>query len=140
MINFSGLRHLSFFSLFFVSFLLFLYFLSLLSFFAFLLFSYVVLCIFRPLPNKTLLKFDQYFKACWSFCFETKSLNESEYSGPLCRVSTRILSKQVPFPLALGIMVEMYIFNVKDQYLSDIDITFSYLFIWTLWFGEYVRN
>ena len=28
----------------------------------------VVLCISRPLPNKT--KLDQDFKVCWSFCFE----------------------------------------------------------------------
>ena len=27
------------------------------------------------LPNKTKLKFDQDFKACWSFCFELKVLN-----------------------------------------------------------------
>ena len=30
----------------------------------------VLLCISCPLPNKTKLKFDQDFKACWSFCFE----------------------------------------------------------------------
>ena len=40
----------------------------------------VVLCFSRPLPNKTKLKFDQDFKACWSFCFELKVLNESKYS------------------------------------------------------------
>ena len=40
----------------------------------------VVLCISRPLPNKTKLKFDREFKACWSFCFELKVLNESKYS------------------------------------------------------------
>ena len=28
------------------------------------------LCISRPLPNKTKLKFDQDFKACWSSCLE----------------------------------------------------------------------
>ena len=32
------------------------------------------------LPNKTKLKFDQDFKACWSFCLELKVLNESKYS------------------------------------------------------------
>ena len=32
---------------------------------------------FRPLPNKTKLKFDQDFKGCWSFCFELVGLNES---------------------------------------------------------------
>ena len=42
----------------------------------------VVLCISRLLPNKTKLKFDQDFKAFWSFCFEQKVLNESGYSMP----------------------------------------------------------
>ena len=44
----------------------------------------VVLCIPRPLPNKTKLKLDNNFKACWcwSFCFELKVLNESKYSMP----------------------------------------------------------
>ena len=37
----------------------------------------VVLCIPRSLPNKTKLKIKQDFKACWSFCFELKVLNES---------------------------------------------------------------
>ena len=32
-------------------------------------------CISHPLPKKTKLKFDQGFKACWSFCFELKVLN-----------------------------------------------------------------
>ena len=40
----------------------------------------VVLCLSRPLSNKTKLKFDQDFKACWSFCLELKVLNESKYS------------------------------------------------------------
>ena len=43
------------------------------------------LWISRPLPNKTRLKFDQDFKACWSFCFEIKLLNESKYSLPWVR-------------------------------------------------------
>ena len=42
----------------------------------------VVLCISRPLPNKTKLKFDQDLKACWSFCFELNVLNDSRYSIP----------------------------------------------------------
>ena len=37
----------------------------------------VVLSIFCPLPNKNKLKFEQDFKACQSFCFELKVLNES---------------------------------------------------------------
>ena len=40
------------------------------------------LCIFCPLPIKTKLDVDQDFKACWSFCFEVKLLNESKYSMP----------------------------------------------------------
>ena len=44
-----------------------------------------ILCISRPLPNKTKLKFDKDFKACWSFCFELKLLNESKYSLPWVR-------------------------------------------------------
>ena len=40
----------------------------------------VVLCISWPLPNETKLKFDDNFKACWSFCFELKVLNESKNS------------------------------------------------------------
>ena len=36
------------------------------------------LCISRPLPNKTKLKFDQNFKPCRCFCFELKVLNESK--------------------------------------------------------------
>ena len=39
----------------------------------------VVLRIPRPLPNITKLKFDKYFKACWSFCFDLKV---NEYSMP----------------------------------------------------------
>ena len=35
----------------------------------------VVLCISRPLSNRIKLKFDQDFKAYWSFCFELKVLN-----------------------------------------------------------------
>ena len=42
----------------------------------------VVLYISCPLPNKTKLKFDQDCKACWSFCFEQKVLNESKNSLP----------------------------------------------------------
>ena len=42
----------------------------------------VVLCIYRPLPNKTKMKFDQDVNACWSFFFELKVLNESKYSMP----------------------------------------------------------
>ena len=34
-----------------------------------------VLWIYSLLPNKTLLKFDQDFEACWSFSFELKVLN-----------------------------------------------------------------
>ena len=47
----------------------------------------VVLCIARPLPNKTKLKLDNNFKACWcwSFCHELKVLNESKYSMPWAR-------------------------------------------------------
>ena len=45
----------------------------------------VLLCISCPLPNKTKLKFDQDFKACWSFCFEQKVLNESKNSMPWVR-------------------------------------------------------
>ena len=41
-----------------------------------------VLCISRPLPNKTRLKFKQLFKDCWSFCHELKVLNESKYLIP----------------------------------------------------------
>ena len=48
-------------------------------------FDKVVLCIPRPLPNQIKLKFDQDFKASWSFCFELKVLKESKYSIPLVR-------------------------------------------------------
>ena len=34
------------------------------------------------MPNKTKLKFDQDFKACWSLCFEREVLNDSKYSIP----------------------------------------------------------
>ena len=43
--------------------------------------SKFVLCFSCPLPNKTSLKFDHDLKACWSFCFEMKLLNESKYLG-----------------------------------------------------------
>ena len=43
----------------------------------------VVLCFSRSLPNKTKLKFDQDFKACWSFYFEL--LKKSKYSMPWVR-------------------------------------------------------
>ena len=36
-------------------------------------------------PNKTRLKFDHDFKACWSFCFKLNLLNESNYSMPWVR-------------------------------------------------------
>ena len=41
---------------------------------------------FSPFAKKNKLKFDQDFKACWSFCFELKVLNESKFSmpWPLC--------------------------------------------------------
>ena len=45
----------------------------------------VALCIPRPLPNETKLKFAQDFKASWSFCFKLKVLNESNYSMPRLR-------------------------------------------------------
>ena len=45
-------------------------------------FVQVVLRISWPLSNKTKLKFDQDFKACWSCCSEPKVLNESKYSMP----------------------------------------------------------
>ena len=35
---------------------------------------------FLPFVNQTRLKFDKDFKACWSFCFEQKLLNQSKYS------------------------------------------------------------
>ena len=35
---------------------------------------------FLPFSKKNKLKFDHDFKACWSFCFELKVLNESKYS------------------------------------------------------------
>ena len=42
--------------------------------------------VFFALCQKNKLKFDQDFKACWSFCFELKVLNESKFSmpWPLC--------------------------------------------------------
>ena len=40
----------------------------------------VVLCISHSSPNKTKVKFDQDIKACWSFCFELKMLNELKYT------------------------------------------------------------
>ena len=45
----------------------------------------VVPCVSRPLPNKTKLKFDQEFKAHWSFCSDLKVLIESKYSMPWVR-------------------------------------------------------
>ena len=41
---------------------------------------------FSPFAKKNKQKFDQDFKACWSFCFELKVLNESKFSmpWPLC--------------------------------------------------------
>ena len=45
----------------------------------------VIHCIFRPLPNKTKMKFDQDFKACWSHS-ESESLGycwaKSEGAAP----------------------------------------------------------
>ena len=45
----------------------------------------IFLCISRPLPNKTKLKFDP--KIYWSFCFKIKVLNKSKYSMPWGRCS-----------------------------------------------------
>ena len=33
----------------------------------------------RPLQNKTKLRFDQDFRACWSFCFQLKALSQSSH-------------------------------------------------------------
>ena len=41
----------------------------------------VVFMFFLPFAKQTKLKFDQDFKACWSFCFELKVLIESKYSS-----------------------------------------------------------
>ena len=49
----------------------------------------VVLCISRPLPNKT--KLDQDFKVCWSFCFQLKVSNEKKYSMPWVRCAFGIV-------------------------------------------------
>ena len=37
---------------------------------------------FSSFAKNSKLKFDQDSKACWSFCFELKVLNESKYSTP----------------------------------------------------------
>ena len=60
----------------------------------------VVLCISGPLPNKNKLKFDQDFKAWWSFCFELKVLNESKYSMPWvrCAFGNVLILPGVTFP------------------------------------------
>ena len=36
----------------------------------------------RPLQNKTKLRFDQDFRACWSFCFQLKALSQSSHCLP----------------------------------------------------------
>ena len=63
----------------------------------------VVLCISRHLPNKTKLRFDQDFKACWSFCFELKVLkNESKCSMTWFRCAFGNAFKKDPFQLNLN--------------------------------------
>ena len=49
-------------------------------YYCFVDFSKFFLCNPSPLPNKIKLKCDQDFKACWSFCFELKVLNELKHS------------------------------------------------------------
>ena len=39
----------------------------------------------RPLQNKTKLRFDQDFRACWSFCFQLKALSQSSHCLPWAR-------------------------------------------------------
>ena len=65
----------------------------------------VVLCIPRPLPNKTKLKFDKYFKAYWSFCFELNVLNK--YSMPWVRCAF----SNVLFGLWAGWILEITLFR-----------------------------
>ena len=57
----------------------------------------VVVCVSCPLRNKTKLKFEQDFKACWSFCFELKVLNESNYSMPwvCCAIANDFYNSQI---------------------------------------------
>ena len=55
----------------------------------------------RPLQNKTKLKFDQDFKACWSFGFELQVLNESQ--------STQSIGSVVPLA-----MFTLFLFYCKE--------------------------
>ena len=48
-------------------------------------FDKVVQHISRPLQNKTKLKVDQEFRACWSFCFQLKALSQSSHCLPWVR-------------------------------------------------------
>ena len=51
----------------------------------------------RPLPNQSMLKFYQDFKACWSFRFELNVLTESRYLMPWVLCAFGNVSLSTPF-------------------------------------------
>ena len=72
-------------------------------------FVQVVLRISWPLSNKTKLKFDQDFKACWSCCSEPKVLNESKYSMPW---------SAVPLAIFIFFLREYSVANTNNSYMQ----------------------
>ena len=72
-------------------------------------FVQVVLRISWPLSNKTKLKFDQDFKACWSCCSEPKVLNESKYSMPW---------SVVPLAIFIFFLREYSVANTNNSYMQ----------------------
>ena len=54
--------------------------------------------VLSPFAKKKKLKFDQDSKACWSFCFELKVLNELKFSKPWVRCAFGSLSRPILRP------------------------------------------
>ena len=89
------------------------------------------LCISRPLPNKTKLKFDQDFKACWSSCLEL---------GRWMSQSAQCLRSIVPLAMFLSFLALWNIYQCKfnainfpeDVRRKNFDLFFQTL-LWIFW-------
>ena len=63
---------------------------------------------FSSFAKNSKLKFDQDSKACWSFCFEVKVLNESKFSMPWVRCAFDNASWPILWPFFLEFTETLY--------------------------------
>ena len=91
-------------------------------------FDKVVQHISRPLQNNTKLKFDQDFRACWSFCFQLKVLSQSTHCPglhKLCHPTIRDGSRWSKFG-ARGEHGDVFLFsNLGALWFSENIIRYS---------------